>query len=1054
MRKHVQKPINKACSRVALLATTLLCSGGISQTYAAECSVLTQPVNLSVVENTGTAVTLKWDPVAGVSNYNLLSYINGAYKRVSSTAPQATFSNLPADYYYFAVTAHNSCDEQSTPSDWFAVDVTGIGQCVLPEIPQQLTGSNITASGFTASWADITNADNYQVQLYTGSSWQDRAVTVTSSYDFTNLNLGSQHVRVNASNSCGSSEFSAPLTVEIKGQNCPSYLDRATNLVATGITADSFTINWTGVVDADQYRIEVWQGYWAEVGTTREQSFNLTNLAAKSTQYVHVIALNCDGSASSESNWLEVNLSQVDPCPVEIPQATGLTSSNITASGFTLTWNRVNEAERYIVERLVNGTWTTVTTTTANTYTFGGLNQASRHEVRIVSVASCGSTSTSIALMVDLVENCPTSLATPSNLRLADLTNSGFNASWGAVTGAKKYQVQLATAGQWQNFGPQTQLSKTFSNLTAGTYQVKVAAVCDNTYSAETTPQQIIIEDVITTPSCDLPDVDGGVTISKLRASDEITEGSLETYVSVRNLDNNYSMKITCAGKYGTAERSRDDAPYYLGFKYNYNHLNARADNVEEIQFEVTSNGRVSRKTLSWPISVPVVMHPVQPSCANVNIDNDQDGIPDCAEEPGKTFFGMPVYDWGARKNTTDIFLEVDYMSKESSNDLGTEPRREAFEKVKQIFAEHGYNLHFDVGNLYGQGPENFNLGGGQAVQYSPWIGLSDWQNEYDGYHDVPGMKNNDLYPGVFSYMPVYFDNKPERARLFYYSLFASSQAASGQGSSGQAPDYFDQYFYVSLGRNNWNFSVASEAETNRLINSQASLIMHEFGHILGLSHGGWPDKYPSYEPNYKPNYTSVMNYSYALSGTPHNKNGNEGEMISDRHHASVRWNQNANCAELLNNKYGAGSGRRNIPGGLSEDWRTFNLDYSYGSHANLSESSYNEASVLGGQDFNCNGNIENTTGPFDLNYDNSHSNMRDYNDWSNIYNYFRSLNYSTEGVFLAQPNPRVAYANEPADIVPGAIASPTGAFAPSIQSATKDSRPIGVPEMPMSPEH
>ncbi len=1052
MRKSVKKPVNKAYSKVALLATSLLCLGGANQVYAAECSALTQPVNLSVVGKTGTSVTLKWDPVAGVSNYNLMSYINGAYQKVSSTTPQATFSNLAPDYYYFAVTAHNSCDEQSTPSDWFAVDVNG--QCSTPKIPQQLTATNITGSGFTANWNDVSNADSYQVQRYTNTGWQDSGSSATSYYDLTGLNAGHQYVRVNASNSCGTSDFSPYIAVEVKGQTCASYLDGATNLVATGITSDAFTMNWTAVADAEQYRVEVWKGYWADAGTTAGTSLELNNLPANSMQYVRVVAIGCDTSVTSESGWVSVQLSQGDPCPVDIPQATGLVSSNVTASGFTLNWNKVSEAESYIVERLVNGTWTRVTTTTASTYTFSGLTDDLRHEVRIVAVAKCGTTSTSQGITVDLIKSCPSALATPTNLRLSDLTNSGFNASWGSVTGAKKYQVQLEEKGTWQNFGSQEQLSKTFSNLTAGTYQVKVAAVCDSTFSAETMPQQITIEDVITKPICNLPDVQGTATLSKMRESDAITTSSVESYISVRNLGSNYSMRVSCPGKYGAFERGRDDAPYYLGFTYNYSHFNARPDNVEQVQFEITSNGSVTRKTLSFPISVPTVMHPVQPSCADVNIDNDKDGIPDCAEEAGKTFFGMPVYEWGARKNIPDIFIEVDYMAKEVSNDLATEPRREAFEKVKGIFAEHGYAVHFDSGDLYGQGPENYNLGGGQAVQYSPWIGLAAWKNEYDGNHDVPGMVPNSLYPNVFSYMPVYFDNKPERSRLFYYSLFASSQAASGQGSSGQAPDYFDRYFYVSLGRNNWNFSTDTVAETNRLINSQASLIMHEFGHILGLSHGGWPDTYPNYEPNYKPNYTSIMNYAYALSGVPHNDNANEGEMISDRHKTGVRWNQNANCQQLLDAKYGNGAGRRNIPGGLSEDWRTFPLDYSNGSHANISENGYSEANVLGGQDFNCNGNSEYTSGAFDLNYDNSYSNMRDYDDWGNIHNFFRSLNYTTNGTFLALPNIQAEYAIEPADVVPGAIAAPAAAFAPSMQSATKDSRPIGVPETPMSPGH
>jgi hypothetical protein len=47
----------------------------------------------------------------------------------------------------------------------------------------------------------------------------------------------------------------------------------------------------------------------------------------------------------------------------------------------------------------------------------------------------------------------------------------------------------------------------------------------------------------------------------------------------------------------------------------------------------------------------------------------------------------------------------------------------------------------------------------------------------------------------------------------------------------------------------------------NMLVNMQASTLMHEFGHNLGLRHGGNEDV------NYKPNHYSVMNYMYQFAG-------------------------------------------------------------------------------------------------------------------------------------------------------------------------------------------
>ena len=43
----------------------------------------------------------------------------------------------------------------------------------------------------------------------------------------------------------------------------------------------------------------------------------------------------------------------------------------------------------------------------------------------------------------------------------------------------------------------------------------------------------------------------------------------------------------------------------------------------------------------------------------------------------------------------------------------------------------------------------------------------------------------------------------------------------------------------------------------------RVAVFVHELGHNLALSHGGWD------EIDYKPNYYSVMNYQYTLTGVP-----------------------------------------------------------------------------------------------------------------------------------------------------------------------------------------
>lgn len=1059
-----------------LIFILLFISTLLTKAQATNCTALTQPLNLSVAGNTGTAVTIQWNSVNGASNYQLQTYINGAYQQVLTNTNQATFSNLSKGYYYFNVTAFNSCEEQSTPSAWFGVDVSGIAVCTVPQTPSGLQAINLTGNSFTATWSNVSNAQEYQIQHWDDTQgWLYAGTTTNAHFDFANLAAGNEYVRVGAKNTCGESEFGSYITVPISGViACPSNLAVAEELVASIVTTDGFTLAWSTVTDADSYDVQLWvNGAWSTIANTSDLAYQVSQRNMLNTQYVRIVArVDCDSGLISESAWISVIYEQTS-CPEEISKPTNLVVNDISASGFKVSWSQVHDAASYDVQLWQSGAWVTVATTTSVDHELTGLTGQSTQYIRIIAKTDCTTQviNESEWLEVKLLNDCPSELDAPLNLTLTALSDSSFSAQWQSVSSAKKYQVQLAHNGVWQSLGEQTSISKTLNSLSAGTYQVKVAAVCDDVISPETTPQSI----TLTVPEqCNLPDVNGGIDISSY--GDSFNEFSFagNIYVQGNGFNpNSYSMEVTCQGDYGFVSHATDhNNDNYVPFTYSYSHFGARSSNVETIQFEIRSGGYMSRKTLTWNLNMGTQQSPVQPSCNDINIDNDVDGIPDCAEMSGKTFFGMPVHAWGARQGQTDIFIEVDYMSKSHSSDHGTEPRKEVFDKVKSIFAQQGYVLHFDVGGLYGQGAANYNLGGGQAVQYSPWIGLSDWRNEYSGNYAVPGMKNNDTYPGVFSYMPVYFDNKPERSRLFYYALFASSQAAGGEGSSGQAPDYFDHYFYVSLGspsqatKSRWYLNADNEKELNRLINSQSSVFMHELGHVLGLSHGGWPDTYPNYEPNFKPNYPSIMNYAYALSGVPHTGAAiSENEMMQDRQYVSVRRDKNSGCMAALESKYGVGVSRRNFPEGLESNWQSYNLDFSYGNKASFSESNFNESYVLGGLDLDCDGAVSNFYKAFNINYDTiapdyvtaRYSNMRDYNDWDNIYLYYRHLNYSTEGKFLMSANLSAKHAIEPANVVPGAISSPNSSPLPVAQQMdsnanTQTSRPVGVVEQPMSP--
>lgn len=331
------------------------------------------------------------------------------------------------------------------------------------------------------------------------------------------------------------------------------------------------------------------------------------------------------------------------------------------------------------------------------------------------------------------------------------------------------------------------------------------------------------------------------------------------------------------------------------------------------------------------------------------NTDNDTDLIPDCNEQSGTTFAGLPLYDWGARSGQPDIFIEVDYMDATDGGnqvaDEGIIPRQEALQAVVDAFNAQGIAVHFDVGDLFdgaaGLNPAQMDLGGGGQVPFAPGMTIGT------------GAGLADLYDYKRDYMAY------NRLPIFHYLVFANSQQSNGSpGSTGLAEQPGNDLL-VTLGSGTLN--TASAAETNRLINYQAGTVMHELGHNLNLGHGGGDNT------NFKPNYLSVMNYLYQLNGLPQ-----IGTDEGDRFYQSPTYqNEDGNCFSGLNQ-------------GPTDSYTGFRLDYSDGSAIALDPTNLDETLGLGevasgNVDFNCNG-TDTDTG---VNY--TTGSWTDYDDWANL---------------------------------------------------------------------
>ncbi|GAB4267570.1 MAG: hypothetical protein Kow0029_02110 [Candidatus Rifleibacteriota bacterium] len=338
--------------------------------------------------------------------------------------------------------------------------------------------------------------------------------------------------------------------------------------------------------------------------------------------------------------------------------------------------------------------------------------------------------------------------------------------------------------------------------------------------------------------------------------------------------------------------------------------------------------------------------------------DTDGDGIPDENESPGKTYCGLPYYDWGARAGTTDIFVHIDYMDTtglSTTKALAMTPREEALTRIKAAFQAKGIAIHFDAGTLFGTTPDKYCLDGrSHKVTYSQKLNLSP----------VSGAGNAYQYKAAS--MPL------NKLPVFHYCLIGDLPYGSFSGLG----ELSGNDFIVVLG--NSSFSDSSSDDLNYLNYEHAATLMHELGHNLGLRHGGDVDD------NYKPNYISIMNYMYSNYGLPVKGDAKEGDRYYYYRFSTVDGKSTSSAFKQY-----FPNGWWNLDMHNTPMTDTVIMDFSNGTSGTINEASISEAAGLGRGgspvDFNGNGNSSDSGLSMDLDNDGSIKTMTDFNDWAQI---------------------------------------------------------------------
>ncbi|HXS59191.1 MAG TPA: hypothetical protein VN703_00065 [Candidatus Sulfopaludibacter sp.] len=271
------------------------------------------------------------------------------------------------------------------------------------------------------------------------------------------------------------------------------------------------------------------------------------------------------------------------------------------------------------------------------------------------------------------------------------------------------------------------------------------------------------------------------------------------------------------------------------------------------------SNANLKNDTSTLPQNVTnnVLGNVSLSSCKSNNLnDVDGDMIPNDIELNGidvnhDGIIDLDLKKAGASPYHKDLYVEVDYMTNHK-------PADSAMSKVKDVFSKaplcnpdgiNGINLHIDISDEI---PEKASI---DLLNSS-----ARTLDEYTNFKDLYNIKSTKFGDTEERFDQNVNNTLNAKRLLYHYGLFVHS-VNNQKGLLGIAKNIPAWDFVVSLGggnsRNEMGHIVGTESQ-------QAATFMHEFGHTIGLYHGGGdPDI------NDKPNYLSDMNYVFTNAVVP-----------------------------------------------------------------------------------------------------------------------------------------------------------------------------------------
>jgi hypothetical protein len=461
------------------------------------------PTGTSTSSITETSASLSWSSVSSANDYTVEWRQTGASSWNSATTGSTSYAlsglTLATDYQW-RVRANCSGGSGSytgivafttggTPPPQYCSSAGGsvvdewIATVSLANLTNN-TGANGGYADFTAQSADLNTGTNYTVNLapgYAGTQYSEYWtiwIDYNGDYDFDDA--GELVAQANG-NTAVSTSFTTPTSVSVSSTRMrvamkynaysspcetftwgevedytvnfggtPPTCDAPTGLSSSSITQTTATISWTAATNAVSYDVQVREqgsSTWGAATTIGGTSTGVTGLSAGTTYEWHV-RTNCAGGSSGYSATASFTTDQPAACNAP----TGLSTSAITQTTATISWNAASGALDYGVQLRVQGTaWGAETIIGGTAANATGLSANTTYEWRVRT--NCSSSSSSYSGIASFTTDPSSGGCTYETI---DFNN--FESGWGI----------------WNDGGSDCRRSSQDANYAIGTYCVRL----------------------------------------------------------------------------------------------------------------------------------------------------------------------------------------------------------------------------------------------------------------------------------------------------------------------------------------------------------------------------------------------------------------------------------------------------------------------------------------------------------------------------------------------------------------------------------------------------